>query len=117
MSAPLHDEIRTNPPTGADKSNRPAEGRPDYAAWQSISEVNPSWAAAIFAFLVRLKTHRLIAVTALTGIIITNVELARAGSGLTAFGLIGAGTGELMLAAIALVALAWERKREHGQDR
>jgi hypothetical protein len=80
-------------------------------------EVKPSWADAASALLGRLTPAAVVAVMALVAIVVISVALARAGPDLTTLGLIRAGMGELILAAIALVALALERKREHGQNR
>ncbi len=116
MNAPLHDEIKTSPNADAEKAAGPPGDQPNYASYP-MRGLPPSWLGEALAFLGRLTLARMMAVMALVGIVVISVAQARAGPDLTTLGLIGASTGNLILFAIALVALAFERKRANGPNR
>jgi hypothetical protein len=113
MNAPLQNDIRTSQPTDAGKGAPAPTVCPDYAKYP-LSEVNPSLVASVLAFLGGLSANMLVAVVTILGVVAIGVQLARAGPDLPVLGVVGADVVALILAAIAVGALARERKRKNA---
>src|ERR1700722_87877 len=113
MNANFQEENKTN-------SLVESNGRPSTPIdWDKfpVSITEPSSLATVLWFLGRFTAKTLLALAAVIGIAVIGAMFARASSHGAVSCAVGGVIAALLLAAIALVVVNWERKTEDAEDR